>query len=169
VKQYRPILAIGYSDGIGVGKKIGDLPADCRGVFIGVIVPPVPVIGLILGIDNEAAAAGNQVGVVGRDPEIEGHRPLVRMRRDARTLIAVTIHPHVGEFVPAENIWKALFDFLGNLEKKVAIKPVGEPAANQMVAGVGKENRRLKAKIPQSAKRFGREKVIQRRHRHRRR
>ncbi len=169
MKQYRPILAIRNCDGFRIGKKIGDLLADSRGMFIGIIMPPVPAIRLILGIDDETALVGKQVGVVGRDPEIEGHRPLVRMCCDARTLVVVTVRPHIGEFVVAENPWKALFDLLGNLVKEVAIKPVGESAANQVVAGVGKEYRRLKAKVPQSAERFGSEKAIQRRHRYRRR
>ena len=43
MKQYRSVFTIGYGDGIGVGKKIGNLLADGRGVFLVVVVPPVAV------------------------------------------------------------------------------------------------------------------------------
>ena len=108
MKQYRPIFAIGYGDGIGVCKKISDLPTDGGSVFFCIVMPPVPIVGLFLGIDNEPAAVGKTIGVVGRDPEVKGYRPLVGMRGYALALIVVTIDPHVGEMMISENPWETL-------------------------------------------------------------
>ena len=169
MKQYRPVFAIGYGDSISVGKKIGDFPTDGRGIFLSVVVPPIPVVGLLFGIDNDAATVGNPVGIVGRDPEIKSHCSRVGMSGYALALVVVTIDPNVGEVVTTEDPWKTFLHLLGHLIEKVASKPAAEPAAHEVVAGVVEENCRLKAEIPQSVQCLGHEKVIQCCNRHRRR
>ena len=109
MKQYHPIFAIGYGDGIGVCKKISDHLTDGGSVFVCIVMAPVPIVGLFLGIDSDPATVRNSIGVVGCDPEVKGYRPLVGMRGYALALIVVTIDPHVGEIMISEDPWETFF------------------------------------------------------------
>ncbi len=60
----------------------------------------------------------------------------------------------------AENTWKPILDFLGNLVEKVAIESILDAAPYKMVGCVIKINRRLKAEIPQPLQRCWSKKIV---------
>ena len=56
VKQHCPVFTIGYGDGVSVSKKITDFPTYRWGIFLVVVVQPVPVKGLLFSVDDKPAA-----------------------------------------------------------------------------------------------------------------
>ena len=76
-------LHIGHAKSIclnfGIAEEFIDLALHIRAVFFPVIAFPIPIHGLFLDVDHQAATAGRQIGVIGGDPEIDVHGSAIGM------------------------------------------------------------------------------------------
>ena len=58
MKQNRSIFSVGNCDSLSIAEKFLDLSAHGWVVFFGIVISPIPIKGLLFGIDNQAAMLG---------------------------------------------------------------------------------------------------------------
>jgi hypothetical protein len=108
-----------------------DLRAHFGPAFLAVDPHPVPLQRLFLGVDHEAARRGIKVGLVGRDPEIEGDGGQIGVRQHPAPFGPVAVTPHVRQVVRSQNARERRLELLGDLIHEAAVEAAGHGSGNE--------------------------------------